>query len=185
MRALRAKWILNYLDAATGPWKQVLDQRLECTRLGRLASLSTYPIEILVGPLQEQDESHLPLFWDDALQDSRALRLSPLTNTRAGILSQPIWCNPLFTIKKLKLNFQELWESHDTLQIHDLIETDGSKYTHEKLWQYFTGGESADTHINYKGRTHKRNRIMTSWDKILESLPPDYWPTIPSRNAEK
>ena len=26
---------------------------------------------------------------------------------------------------------------------------------------------------------------MTSWDKILESLPPDYWPTIHYQNAEK
>ena len=43
---------------------------------------------------------NLPLFWDEALQDIRALRLGPLSNTRAGILSQPIWYNPLFTIKK-------------------------------------------------------------------------------------
>jgi len=155
------------------------------TRLGRRAALSTYPIDILVGPLQEQDESHLPLFWDEALHDIRGLRLSPLTNTKTGILSQPIWNNPLFTIKKSELKFQELWESHETVLIQDLIETDGSEYTYEKLRQYFTGGESADTHINYKGQTYTRNRIMTSWDKILESLPPDYWPTIHSRNAEK
>ncbi len=78
MRALRAKWILNYQDAATGPRKQVLDQWLARTRLGRRAALFTYPVEVLVGQLQEQDESHLPLFWDEALQDIRALRLSPL-----------------------------------------------------------------------------------------------------------
>jgi hypothetical protein len=55
--------------------------------------------------------------------------------------------------------------------IYGLIETDGSKYTYVKLWQYFTGGESANTYISYKGRTYIRNRIMTSWDKILESFP--------------
>ena len=117
-------------------------------------------------------------------QNTGGLRLSPLTNTKTGILSQAIWNNPLFSIKKSELKFQELWESHETVLIQDLIETDGSEYTYEKLWQYFTGGESADTHINYKGQTYTRNRIMTSWDKILESLPPDYWPTIHSRNAE-
>ncbi len=58
--------------------------------------------------------------------------------------------------------------------IYDLIETDGSQYTYKKLWQYFTGGESADTHTNYEGRTYTRSRIMTSWNNILESLPPDY-----------
>ncbi len=84
VRALSAKWILNYLDEATGPWKQVLDQWLARTRLGRRAALFAYPTEILDGPLQEQDESYLPLFWDEALQDIRALRLSRLSNTRAG-----------------------------------------------------------------------------------------------------
>ncbi len=76
------------------PLKQVVDQWLARTRLGRRAALSTYPIEILVGPQQKQDECHLPLLWDEALQDIRALRLRPLSNTRAGILSHPIWYNP-------------------------------------------------------------------------------------------
>jgi hypothetical protein len=41
VRAFRAKWILNYLNAVIGPLKQVLDQWLARTRLGRRAALFT------------------------------------------------------------------------------------------------------------------------------------------------
>jgi hypothetical protein len=84
----------------------ILDQWLARTHLGRRAALSTHPIEILVKSLQQQNESYLPLFWDEALQDIRALRLSLLSNTREGILSQPIWYTYYLQFKNQKSSFE-------------------------------------------------------------------------------
>ena len=43
VKALRAKWILNYLDPRQANWKQVLDAWFCRTNLGRAAVLSTIP----------------------------------------------------------------------------------------------------------------------------------------------
>ena len=91
-KALRARWGLRYLDPSQGPWKQVLDQWLTRSELGRGAILSSYPIAELTCSTTYRTR-HFPLFWRKVIEDLRALNLTPAPNTltREGARSYSVW----------------------------------------------------------------------------------------------
>ena len=69
VKALQAKWILNYLDARQAHWKQVLDAWFCRSNLGRAAVLSTIPTSKLTDGIT--GSSKLPPFWKQALNNIR------------------------------------------------------------------------------------------------------------------
>eukprot|EP00967_Tisochrysis_lutea_P066058 scaffold85961_cov26-Tisochrysis_lutea.AAC.7 len=52
VKALQAKWILNYLDARQAQWKQILDAWFCHTRLGRAAVLADVPAHKLTDGIK-------------------------------------------------------------------------------------------------------------------------------------
>ena len=91
VKALQAKWILNYLNARRAVWKHALDAWFCRTGLGRGAVLSTIPPKTLTRSIRGNPA--LPAFWKDALAHFRALRINRSLLSREGALSQPLWRN--------------------------------------------------------------------------------------------
>jgi len=102
LKALRCKWILNYINPKKGEYKKVLDcwfARLAAE--GRSGVLCADPAS-LTKAINPGSRSHLPKFWKRALLEIRTLKLqrfdwsSPITPEEASAI--PVWNNPLFKL---------------------------------------------------------------------------------------
>ena len=80
VKALQAKWILNYLDARQAQWKQVLDAWFCRTNMGRAAVLSTIPANKLTDGIT--GTSKLPGFWKQAGKEGEAVGSGGLVRRR-------------------------------------------------------------------------------------------------------
>ena len=96
VKALQAKWILNYLNTRKAIWKHALelDAWFCRTGLGRGAVLSTVPMKTLTRSIRGNPA--LPAFWKDALATFRSLETnSPLTtHTRRSTITTSVAQSP-------------------------------------------------------------------------------------------
>eukprot|EP00967_Tisochrysis_lutea_P060131 scaffold76827_cov32-Tisochrysis_lutea.AAC.1 len=116
VKALQAKWILNYLDARQAQWKQVLDAWFCRTNMGRAAVLSTIPTSKLTDGITGAGK--LPAFWKQALKNIRELELTPLKTSREGLLSQPMWGSPTHPGPNINPTWAKLWNRLQCNTIH-------------------------------------------------------------------
>ena len=164
VKALQAKWILNYLDARQAQWKQVLDAWFCRTSLGRAAVLAEVPAHKLIDGIKGR--SRIPVFWKQALANARALQLTRLKLSRDGALSQPIWCNPNHRGPSMHPRWAELWSKLECNAIHNVFKDHAcvNAFTADECEQYL---KNNDTYIRYKGEYIPRDRFLGTWDNIV------------------
>ena len=76
VKALAGHWLLRYLDATNGPWKDVLDLWLAREWEGRGASLTTIKVSELTQSRTYRPGA-LPKFWTKAIEAVRELGVRP------------------------------------------------------------------------------------------------------------
>ena len=182
VKAIQAKWILNYLDATRGPWKDILDRWFAREAEDRGAVLTTIRPKDLcksAGCL----ESQLPGFWRAALNSIRELPLTPAQPSFSidGARCQPVWSNPNF---ELKSQFEQVWrEKLQTVTIKDFITEDGTAWTRREINEYVEKKlhlEGSQVKVA-KGKFVSTQTLLNDWHKIYSHIPPQLWETAAGR----
>jgi hypothetical protein len=99
-KALRVKWILNYLNASKGPWKTVLDAWLARPDMGRASICTSTHSSQLLAALDNKPS--LPPFWVEAVKEFRSNNLNRIADHESNHRSQPLWTNTPGSTKAIK-----------------------------------------------------------------------------------
>ena len=174
VKALQAKWILNYRDASSGHWKVVLDRWLAREVEGRGAAFSTMRVSDLTCTAGKCARC-LPDFWIAAVHSIRELELVPLNEdhtTPDDAKSHPIWFSPLFRWAPNDLD--KHWR--ERLQLRKMADTfkpNGETYDLPEIEEYIESEYAVEGGVVRLSR-HKEvtmKRFLSHWQKIIKKIP--------------
>jgi hypothetical protein len=111
-KALRVKWILNYLNASKGPWKTVLGAWLARPDMGRASICTSTHSSPLLAALDNRPS--LPPFWVEAVKEFRANKLNRIADHESNHRSQPLWTNPPGSTKAIQSHGSDSAHSQPT-----------------------------------------------------------------------
>ena len=106
------------------------------------------------------------LLEEGTQQHIRELKLTPLSTSRDGLLSQPIWNNPTYPGPKLQPTWIMLWNRLECNTIHNVFRDYGATtpYTREECAEYLRNN---DTYNHVQGDFIPREKFLESWDTIV------------------
>jgi len=92
--------------------------------------------------------------------------MEPLTLSREGVLSQPLWHNPTHPVSGVQPKWAELWSSLECNVIHNVYSDYESTtpYTVKECAQYLRNN---DTYIQFRGEFIPRENFLETWHTIV------------------
>ena len=175
VKALAGHWILRYLDASSGPWKQLLDLWLAREQEGRGAALTTIKVSEITKSLTYRAGA-LPRFWTKAIEALRELGMRPAeegTTTQEDARAHPMWFSEQIKLKVHPLDkvFRERLELRT---LRDMVNpTSGELYSPEEImpWVERAFRREGEYFKVSKGWYVHESDFKSRWSRYLQAIP--------------
>jgi hypothetical protein len=149
VQALQVRWIIRYLDASNGQWKEVLDRWLARGTMGRGTCFTTAPLTYMIKS-NNTTATALPKFWVRALQALRKLTLNQGSPgqcaTQEEAKAMPVFYNPLFEIRNRK--HMDSWT--ELLQLRTIGDSRSTRGTRQETTACPTCGTASKKLVKWR-----------------------------------
>lgn len=175
VKALAGHWILRYLDASSGPWKQLLDLWLAREHEGRGAALTNIKISEITKSLTYRAGA-LPRFWTKAIEAIRELGVTPAeerTTTQEDAMAHPMWFSDQIKLKIHPLD-KVFREKLELRTLRDMVHPGrGNMYRPEEImpWVERKFRREGEYFKVSKGWYVHESEFTNRWVKYLLAVP--------------